>query len=442
MVKDSIIPNHMDVYWHDYTGHVKDRPITGTSVPVKAALIGRVGLMLLSCGTGAWRVRNSMNALSEQLGVTCIANIGLLTIVYTCFDGQKTFTNSLCLISTGVNTSKLDRLERFVKKFPDEGVHKTAEELQSELDEIEKIRGRYTPARLGLAAGFACAAFTFLLGGGPVEMLCAFIGAGIGNFLRSRLIGRHLTMYLCIVASVALACLCYIGSLRLLEHVFSISGGHEAGYVCSMLFIIPGFPFITSGIDFAKQDMRSGLERLIYAVMIIVVATVTAWAMALLLNLQPEEFPSLALSPVLLFFLRLAASFCGVFGFSIMFNSPIPLAASAAWIGMIANTLRLELVDLLSCPPAVAAFLGALTAGLLSSLIQKPLGYPRISITVPSIVIMVPGLYLYRAVYNLGEMSLGDSASWLASALLIVLALPLGLVFARIFTDRSFRHCT
>ena len=94
MVKDSIIPNHMDVYWHDYTGHVKDRPITGTSVPVKAALIGRVGLMLLSCGTGAWRVRNSMNALAEQLGVTCIANIGLLTIVYTCFDGQKTFTNS------------------------------------------------------------------------------------------------------------------------------------------------------------------------------------------------------------------------------------------------------------------------------------------------------------------------------------------------------------
>ena len=238
MVKDSIIPNHMDVYWHDYTGHVKDKPITGTSVPVKAALIGRVGLMLLSCGTGAWRVRNSMNALSEQLGVTCIANIGLLTIVYTCFDGRKTFTNSLCLISTGVNTSKLDRLERFVKKFPDEGVHKTAEELQSELDEIEKIRGRYTPAKLGLAAGFACAAFTFLLGGGPVEMLCAFIGAGIGNFLRSRLIGRHLTMYLCIVASVALACLCYIGSLRLLEHVFSISGGHEAGYVCSMLFII------------------------------------------------------------------------------------------------------------------------------------------------------------------------------------------------------------
>ena len=70
MVKDNIIPNHMDIYWHDYTGHVKDKPITEASVPVKAALIGRVGLMLLSCGTGAWRVRSSMNAISEQLGVT------------------------------------------------------------------------------------------------------------------------------------------------------------------------------------------------------------------------------------------------------------------------------------------------------------------------------------------------------------------------------------
>ena len=433
MVKDSIIPNHMDVYWHDYTGHVKDRPITETSVPVKAALIGRVGLMLLSCGTGAWRVRNSMNALSEQLGVTCIANIGLLTIVYTCFDGQKTFTNSLCLISTGVNTSKLDRLERFVKRFPDEGVHKTAEELQSELDEIEKIRGRYTPARLGLAAGFACAAFTFLLGGGPVEMLCAFIGAGIGNFLRSRLIGRHLTMYLCIVASVALACLCYIGSLRLLEHVFSISGGHEAGYVCSMLFIIPGFPFITSGIDLAKQDMRSGLERLTYAVIIVTIATITAWGMSMALDIKPGAFTELGLPPALLLVLRLAASFVGVFGFSIMFNSPVKMAASAAVIGSIANTLRLELVDFTGLPAAAAAFVGALTAGLLASLLMKRLGYPRISVTVPSIVIMVPGLYLYRAVYNIGEMSLTLSAPWLVSALLIIIALPLGLIYNRPF---------
>jgi len=39
--------------------------------------------------------------------------------------------------------------------------------------------------------------------------------------------------------------------------------------------------------------------------------------------------------------------FVGVFGFSIMFNSPVPLAVTAALIGAIANTLRLELVDMI-----------------------------------------------------------------------------------------------
>lgn len=52
------------------------------------------------------------------------------------------------------------------------------------------------------------------------------------------------------------------------------------------------------------------------------------------------------------------------------------------------------------------------------------------------------GLYLYRVIYNLGTMNLSISASWFASATLIILALPLGLIFARIMTDKMFRYCT
>lgn len=84
------------------------------------------------------------------------------------------------------------------------------------------------------------------------------------------------------MASVASACVTYTILLRIAELIAGVSLQHEAGYICSMLFIIPGFPFITSGIDLAKLDMRSGLERLTYAIIIIVVATITAWLMALL----------------------------------------------------------------------------------------------------------------------------------------------------------------
>lgn len=383
-----------------------------------------------------------MNTLAEVMGITCTADIGLMSIEYTCFDGEDGYTQALCLTNTGVNTSKLNRLEKFIRNFEKEGKHISGEQLHQLLDEIEKIHGLYSPVALGMAAALACGGFTFLLGGGPIEMLCVFIGAGVGNYVRCKLTKHHFTLFLCIVSSVSLACFTYAGFLKLAEILWGISIQHEAGYICAMLFIIPGFPFITSGIDLAKLDMRSGMERFAYAILVILVATMAAWIMALILHLQPVDFPKICLTSEEQVIFRLLTSFCGVFGFSIMFNSPPGLAAVAAGIGAVANTLRLEFVDLTGMPPAVAAFIGALTAGILASLIKNRAGYPRISVTVPSIVIMVPGLYLYRGFYNLGMMSLSVSASWFASAMLIVMALPLGLIFARILTDRSFRYCT
>ena len=96
---------------------------------------------------------------------------------------------------------------------------------------------------------------------------------------------NHFTLFLCIVSSVSLACLVYAGLLKIGEMLFGISIQHEAGYICAMLFIILGFPFITSGIDLAKLDMRSGTERLMYALIVILVATMAAWLMALILHL-------------------------------------------------------------------------------------------------------------------------------------------------------------
>ena len=387
MQLERVRKNHMDVEWHEYTDeNGKNTPVINASITEKASIIGRVGIMFLSCGTGAWRVRSSMNALAEAMGITCTTDIGLMSIEYTCFDGENGFTQSLCLTNTGVNTSKLNRLEHFIRNFETEGKNMSGEELHSYLDEIERIHGLYSPVALGLAAAIACCGFTFLLGGGLVEMFCAFVGAGLGNFFRCKLTKHHFTLFLGIVSSVSLACFAYAGLLKLGEILFGISIQHEAGYICAMLFIIPGFPFITSGIDLAKLDMRSGMERLTYALIIVLVATMSAWIMAMLLHLQP--------------------------------------------------------VDLVALPPAVAAFIGALTAGLLASLLKNKVGYPRISVTVPSIVVMVPGLYLYRGFYNLGIMSLSVSASWFAAALLIIASLPLGLIFARILTDKTFRYCT
>ncbi len=432
--------NHMEIPWAKVIGDHSTTPAIKASLSEKATIIGRVGIIMLSCGTGAWRVRDSMNTIARLLKVTCSADIGLVTVEYTCFDEHNSVTNSLSLASSGVNTDKLAEMENFVTVFEVEGAFISIKEVHHMLDKISKKKTNYTPLLLGLAAAVACSAFVFLLGGGPIEMLCSFFGAGLGNWTRATLNRRHMTLFAGLSAGVGIACLTYLLISRGLELSFNINVGHEAGYIGSMLFAIPGFPFITSGLDIAKSDMRSGIERVVNAVTIIVVATLVGWIVALASDLRPDTFIPLGLSPLALMLLRLPASFCGVFGFSVMFNSPKKMAATAGMIGAIANTLRLELVDLTSMPPAAAAFIGALTAGLLASLVHKRLGYPRISLTVPSIVIMVPGLYMYRAMYYIGVGTIAGGAQWFINATLIVLFLPLGLIVARILMDPDWRH--
>ena len=138
MSETMIRKNHMDVLWHEYTDKEgQNLPVVQASLTEKASIIGRAGIMLLSCGTGAWRVRSSMNTLAEVMGVTCTADIGLMSIEYTCFDGQDGFTQSLCLTNTGVNTSKLNRLEHFIQDFETEGKDMSGEQLHNLLDNIE-----------------------------------------------------------------------------------------------------------------------------------------------------------------------------------------------------------------------------------------------------------------------------------------------------------------
>ena len=104
---DIMEKNHMEIPWHDYANDDSNVLIAEAGLIEKASVIGRVGLIMLSCGTGAWRVRTSMNRLSKELGVTCTVDVGLMSIVFNCFDGNDCISQSLSIANTGVNTSKL-----------------------------------------------------------------------------------------------------------------------------------------------------------------------------------------------------------------------------------------------------------------------------------------------------------------------------------------------
>lgn len=429
----------MSVEWHDIVDNESTLPAVNASLKEKSSLVGRVGLMMLSVGTGAWRVRASMNKIARALGMTCNADIGLLSIEYTCIEKDETYTNALSLNTTGINTHKLRYLEDFADGFSERAGKYSVEQFHMILDKFQTLPANYKAINLALAAALACCGFTFLLGGGPVEMILAFFGAGAGQFVRKKLLERHITLLANVTVGVFTACCTYVLFDKLAEMIFGISTAHQAGYICSMLFIIPGFPLITGGIDLAKLDLRSGLERITYAVLIIGMATLTGWLTAMAFRFSPSDFTELELETWQKIIFRIITSFCGVYGFSFLYNSPRKLAFTAGIIGMIANTIRLELIDFTDIPVSAAAFVGALCAGLMASAMKKKVGWPRITLTVPSIVIMVPGMFMYKGIYYMGLNDVSTGALWLSKAVLIVTALPLGLICARILTDNNFR---
>lgn len=324
----------------------------------------------------------------------------------------------------------------------------TVREVHDRLDLIKNRKPLYKPWFAGLASAVACASFAFLLGGGPYDMLGAFIGAGIGHYVRRRMFMHHLNQFVVTFIAVAIGALSCICSLRLIGYFDPAALKHNTAYIGSVLFVIPGFPLITGGLDIAKIDFPSGIQRLCYTMAIILMGTLAGWMVASLVQLNPQGFTPLGLNPWLNAILRLITAFAGVWGFSVLFNSPQRMCLVAGVIGAITDTLRLTMADF-GVAAEIAAFTGALLAGLLASawrtivrhgLAPQYLGYPRISLTVPSIVIMVPGLYMYRAMFYLGQFNTLPALDWTFRAFMVIICLPLGLAVARVITDKNWRY--
>ena len=203
--------------------------------------------------------------------------------------------------------------------------------------------------------------------------------------------------------------------------------------MASVLFLIPGFPLFSSLLDLSRFDLFSGLSRLCYATTVICTATMAAAAVSLITGLQP--LPPSPATPNLLWYLEATgATIVGIAGFAILFNSSRRMVITATTIGTVANMVRLVCAEA-GLQPQFAAFIGALVVGLLGALLTKRISIPRITITVPASVVMIPGTAIYRTVYYLNSGDIDSGVGTAASASLSIIAIGAGLVVARMLTD-------
>ncbi|WP_311347648.1 threonine/serine exporter family protein [Corynebacterium durum] len=404
---------------------------------VEADAVLRLGLLMVAAGTGGYRVIRAMKRAARAMGFDRLdAEISITSVVCTFHRGVSFRTVVATQPAPAVDASRIEALEHLTHHLPN---RMSANALTMCLDDIvHSVTHRWSRPVLMVAAGAACAAFA-LLNYFPAEGAAAVaVAAACGQLVRMILASRHLNQLGVVAVAAATSCLVfYLLNWALpLTHLPDDARAFAAGYIAAVLYLIPGFPLFSSMLDLSRFDITAGLTRLCYAMAVITAATMSVALVSAMTGLSPMSID--APTPTARWYLLAAvASFVGVGGFALLFNSSRRMVLFAASIGVVANMVRLVMIDA-GVQPQYAAYTGGVVVGLLGAVITARTTLPRITMTVPASVIMIPGTAMYRAVHFLNSGDIDQALSNAATAGLIIVWISAGLVTARILTDRDW----
>lgn len=395
----------------------------------------RLGVLMLGAGASSARVRDGMERAAQAVGIDQLnARIGMTDLVVTTSRGQMFRTRVAEIRHSVVNADHLTELKRLTARLHP-GMGPAA--LQHELDAIESRPRRYPELVRVLAAALACAAFALLNNGGWQEFIAVGLAAGGGQWVRMRVGRLQTNEFLVVFLSAVTALLVYLGVAEVFTLLGAPGAQHDAAVTSAVLFLVPGFPLVTGALDLARLDLNAGIARVVYATLILLATGTAVWGIAAIFQASVTQTATPLFDEPVLTVMRLVAGFVGVLGFAVLFDTPLAIALTAASLGAVANAGRLAMVDAGSTAP-IAAAAAAAVVGLGAALFGDRLRAARVTLTVPAVLIMVPGAASYRAIS--GVIS-GDTLAAVQNgfgAVFVVVALAIGLTVARVLTEREW----
>ena len=412
--------------------------MTGRETPAEALdVLMRFGALMLRSGDTAFRVRDAMGLLAVSLGFERFAvDITIGSMTATARAGHETVPSTREIAPLGVDASRTAALDRLAHSSKP-GLTPAA--LSAGLDAIEATPALHSLMPIALSMAVASAGFSYLNGGDALATGAAALSGGVGQAARTLLSRRGFNQYamtaLCAVLASGLYCLIVLGF-----GVRTFALAHAVGFVSSVLFLVPGFPLVAALLDLTQHQTAAGIARLFYGVLLTLAAAFGLSIVAALAGLAPAPAAAAGqgIEPMTLVW-RALACFAGGCGYGILFNNPRRTVVVVGLLSMLGNELWLGLHDLgMALPPAT--FFGALAVGLLASLARGLLHVPRIALTVPSIIMMTPGLYAFQTIVFLNQGKVAEAIQAGTVCGFAVGAMAMGLVAARFITERRWRY--
>ncbi len=395
-------------------------------------------MLALACdmvrrGNTASRTRDWLHVLAQKMGFDAVyVNVSIDAVSISAGRAGGVTTRLREVGPPAVDTSRIIALEQIAK---DAAVGVSPDDIARQLADLESRKHLYSRLTLCIAMGVASAAFAALNGAGVLEAGAAAIAGTMGQWLRSSLGRRHFNHYGSAALSAATATGSYVLVAALLDHYGWRFTHYPAGFIGSVLFLVPGYPLIAALFDLLHYQTLAAVSRFIYGAMILLAVAFGVTVVIAVAGIDISRQPAPELAYPLKLLLRAVASFLAASALAMLFNNSRRAVLAAGLLAVAANGLRLVLVDF-GMMLAPAAFLSTLGIGLVAVLAELRVAVPRVALIVPPVLIMVPGIYAFEAIVYLNRGSMLDALQAFATCSFVIGGLAMGLATARLFSAR------
>ncbi|MGB8184410.1 MAG: threonine/serine exporter family protein, partial [Pseudolabrys sp.] len=337
------------------------------------------GALMMRAGNTAARTREWIEVLTRKMGFEDVSvSFSLDSIAASVRCGGKRVTTMREIEPPGINAWRIAELEQLARTV---GPRPAPRDVAARLAKIESTVPRYSSVPIATAVGAASASFAFLNGAGTREMIAAAIGGGIGQWLRLWMSHHQFNQYGAAALSAIVASGIYVLVAMLARYAGFSFAHYPAGFIASVLFLIPGFPLIAGLFDLLQYQTVAAVSRLAYGVMILLVVAFGLSIVVELARIDLSRQPPLELIYPLKLLLRAVASFAAGGAFAMLFNSPPRAILAAGALALGANSLRLVLNDM-GMMIAPASFFAALAIGLVAVQVDQRFNVPRMAMIV------------------------------------------------------------
>lgn len=396
-------------------------------------LVARAGIAMLGAGTSGLRVRELMRVSAASLGLESFrVHLTFTDLVTTVGRDGRYRTQVADVGSPKVDAQRIAALQELSLTMPAE---MTADDLDARLTVIDGLRPAYPGWLVAVMVALACASVTILTGGWVREVLAVLPAAALGFSVRTLLARWKINHLASVMIAAAISCAAFVGFTTAIDAIAGGSGMRmAAGFICAAIFLVPGFPLVTGGLDLGRIDLGVGIPRIGYAMTVLLALAMGVWLVAAPAGISPDLVPAQTGPGWLLWGAWVLASFFAVAGWAVMFNSPWRVALASGAIGVLGNVPRLLMLQS-GVAVHVATFTSCFLMGLLCAVAGRAFGLEKIIMTVPTLLVAIPGASALRTLLYFDQRDVLLALENGVSTVIVVIAMVAGLAGARMLTD-------